>query len=92
MGVIQARHDAVEVLVHPTNISTAESMHGHLKGMKNVPRILKQLQGGKAKLAEWQGLVKVRLLLVLRVAVIFMFNTWCLTVYFPCCIVERSSL
>lgn len=41
------------------NIATANVMQTHLKGMGNVPRILKQMKSGKAKLGEWQGLVKV---------------------------------
>ena len=35
-------------------------MHGQLGGIKNVPRILSALRAGNASLANWQGLVKVR--------------------------------
>jgi DNA mismatch repair protein MSH5 len=34
-------------------------MHNHLKGIKNVPRMLGLLKMGRAKLSDWQGLVKV---------------------------------
>ena len=34
-------------------------MHSHLKGIKNVPRILGLLKAGRAKLSDWQSLVKV---------------------------------
>ena len=57
--VISARHDAVECLIRPDNIVTADAMCGHLKGLKNIPRILRLLKTGKAGLFEWQGLVKV---------------------------------
>ena len=38
---------------------TAATMRSHLKGIKNVPRILGAMRSGKAKVGEWQGLVKV---------------------------------
>ncbi|PAV17141.1 dna mismatch repair msh5 [Pyrrhoderma noxium] len=56
--IISARHDAVECLIRPDNIVTADAMCGHLKGLKNIPRILRLLKTGKAGLFEWQGLVK----------------------------------
>jgi DNA mismatch repair protein MSH5 len=34
-------------------------MHSHLKGIKNVPRILGIMRTGRAKVSDWQGLVKV---------------------------------
>ncbi|KAI0352675.1 hypothetical protein OH77DRAFT_1513212 [Trametes cingulata] len=58
LSVINARHDAIECFVRPDNISTATSMHGHLQGTKNVPRILTAMKTGKAKVSDWQGLVK----------------------------------
>ncbi|KAK7056880.1 hypothetical protein VNI00_002597 [Paramarasmius palmivorus] len=56
LAVINARHDAVECFLRPENISTASTLKIHLKGMKNLPRMLGVLRTGKAKLAEWQGL------------------------------------
>ncbi|KAH8114747.1 muts domain V-domain-containing protein [Phellopilus nigrolimitatus] len=56
--IITARHDTVECLNRPENIVTADAMHNHLKGLKNIPRTLRQLKSGKASLYEWQGLVK----------------------------------
>ncbi|KAI0366907.1 hypothetical protein BV20DRAFT_951195 [Pilatotrama ljubarskyi] len=58
LEIINARHDAVECFVRPDNISAATSMHGHLQGTKNVPRILTAMKSGKAKVSDWQGLVK----------------------------------
>ncbi|KLO15985.1 hypothetical protein SCHPADRAFT_238288 [Schizopora paradoxa] len=58
LSIINARHDSVECLVRSENIASADAMHGHLKGLKNIPRILRQLKSGKAGLHEWQGLVK----------------------------------
>ncbi len=58
--VITARHDAVACFMRPENINTANSMHNHLKGIKNVPKMLGALSSGKAKISDWLGLVKVR--------------------------------
>jgi hypothetical protein len=38
----------------------ANIMHSQLGGIKNIPRILSALKAGRANLANWQGLVKVR--------------------------------
>lgn len=59
ISVITARHDALSAFLRPENLATSASMHNHLKGIKNVPRILSCLKNGKAKLTDWQGLVKV---------------------------------
>ncbi|EIN12874.1 hypothetical protein PUNSTDRAFT_111245 [Punctularia strigosozonata HHB-11173 SS5] len=56
--VIQARHDAVECFSRPENLTTAGSMHAHLKGIKNLPRFMANLRAGRAGVIEWQGLVK----------------------------------
>ena len=61
ISVITARHDAVACFMRPENINTANSMHNHLKGIKNVPKVLGALNSGKAKISDWLGLVKVRI-------------------------------
>ena len=48
--------------MRPENIVTADAMRAHLKGLRNIPRILKMLKVGKAGLNEWQGVVKVDIL------------------------------
>ncbi|KAJ8463856.1 hypothetical protein ONZ51_g9983 [Trametes cubensis] len=58
LSVIKNRHDAVECFIRPDNTTTAMSMHGHLQGMKNIPKILVSMKAGKAKVSDWQGLVK----------------------------------
>ncbi|KAF8240506.1 hypothetical protein L208DRAFT_1420391 [Tricholoma matsutake] len=40
------------------NLIFASVMHNHLKGIKNVLQILGLLKMGRAKLSDWQGLVK----------------------------------
>lgn len=60
VSVITARHDAVACFMRPENITTTGTMHTHLKGIKNVPRILAAMGSGRAKASDWQGLVKVR--------------------------------
>ncbi|KAF8890007.1 muts domain V-domain-containing protein [Gymnopilus junonius] len=55
---IRSRHDAVECFMRAENLTTANALHNHLKGVKNVPRIMGLMKDGKAKLADWQGLVK----------------------------------
>jgi DNA mismatch repair protein MSH5 len=57
---IHARHDAVDCFLKPENLVTADVMHNHLKGIKNIPRILGLMRTGKAKISDWQSLVKVR--------------------------------
>lgn len=59
LPVITARHDAVAVFLRPENLVTSASMHNHLKGIKNIPGVLGSLKNGKARLIEWQSLVKV---------------------------------
>ncbi|KAG5638724.1 hypothetical protein H0H81_010707 [Sphagnurus paluster] len=59
IDIINKRHDAVECFLRPDNIVPAGVMRGHLKGIKNVPRILGILKTGRAKLSDWQGLVKI---------------------------------
>jgi DNA mismatch repair protein MSH5 len=34
-------------------------MHGHLKGIGNVPHVFGVLRGGRAGVREWQTVVKV---------------------------------
>ncbi|KAJ7784480.1 DNA mismatch repair protein MutS [Mycena metata] len=58
LPVIKARHDAVACFISSENLVPAYSMQGHLKGIKNVPRILEIMRSGKAKMTDWQGLVK----------------------------------
>ncbi len=42
------------------NVGSTNSLNGHLKGIKNVPRMLGILKDGRGKISDWQGLVKVR--------------------------------
>ncbi|KAJ6559109.1 DNA mismatch repair protein MutS [Mycena vulgaris] len=58
LAVIKARHDAVACFMSSENSVPVHAMHTHLKGIKNVPRILEIMRSGKAKMADWQGLVK----------------------------------
>ncbi|KAK7681540.1 hypothetical protein QCA50_015272 [Cerrena zonata] len=58
LDVIAARHDAVDCFMRPDNVPIADSMHNHLNGMKNVPKMMNVLKAGKAKLSDWQGVVK----------------------------------
>ncbi|CDO75430.1 hypothetical protein BN946_scf184916.g14 [Trametes cinnabarina] len=59
LSIINGRHNAVECFVRPDNISAATAMHGHLQGTKNIPKVLTALRAGKAKVSDWQGLVKI---------------------------------
>lgn len=62
LTVIQARHDAVECFTMSENVVTTIAMHNHLKGIKGISRAMSQVRSGKAKVVDWQGLVKVCLL------------------------------
>lgn len=57
--VIRSRQDAVACFLRSENVATSNAMHNHLKGLKNVPRLLGLIKDGRAKLSAWQGLVKV---------------------------------
>ena len=57
--VISARHDAVACFVRGENMILAETIHGQLKGLKDVPRSLAIVRAGKAGTREWQAMVKV---------------------------------
>lgn len=57
--VIEARLDAVACFMSQDNQGPINAMHGHLKGISNVPRILGIMKSGRARVSEWQGLVKV---------------------------------
>ncbi|KAG6891656.1 hypothetical protein C0992_012705 [Termitomyces sp. T32_za158] len=59
LDVINRRHDAIECFLQPENLVSVGVLHTHLKGIKNVPRMLNALKSGKAKVSDWQGLVKV---------------------------------
>ena len=59
LSTISKRHDAVECFSRPENLATVNLIHNHVKGLKNMPRILKALASGKAQLRDWQGFVKV---------------------------------
>jgi DNA mismatch repair protein MSH5 len=60
LEVINSRHDAVECFTRSENLDIVNIMHSQLAGIRNIPRILSALRTGKANLANWQGLVKVR--------------------------------
>ena len=59
LPVIAARHVAVACFVNADNMTTADDVQGHLSGIKNMPRILRMLKSGKAKVKDWQGVVEV---------------------------------
>lgn len=59
LPVINAWLNAVVCFISPENLIFASVMHNHLKGIKNVLQILGLLKMGRAKLSDWQGLVKV---------------------------------
>ncbi|KAK0187908.1 DNA mismatch repair protein MutS [Armillaria mellea] len=58
LSVIGSRHDAVECFMRVENVGSTSSLNGHLKGIKNVPRMLGILKDGRGKISDWQGLVK----------------------------------
>ncbi|RDX49897.1 hypothetical protein OH76DRAFT_495372 [Lentinus brumalis] len=58
LEVINARHDAVGCFLRPDNTANRHAMHSHLNSMKNIPKILAAMQTGRAKVSDWQGLVK----------------------------------
>ncbi|THV00846.1 hypothetical protein K435DRAFT_750810 [Dendrothele bispora CBS 962.96] len=65
LNTIRARHDAVECFLSVENLSIINSLHGHLKGIKNIPRMLGILKTGHAKVSDWQGLVKFTVICVM---------------------------
>ncbi|KAK7469304.1 hypothetical protein VKT23_003788 [Stygiomarasmius scandens] len=59
LNTIRARHDAIDCFLKAENHSATNALHSHLKGIKNVPRMLNILKTGRAKVSDWQGLVKI---------------------------------
>ena len=59
LSIIASRHNALSCFLRPENLVTANAMHGHLKGIGNVPHAFALLRGGKAGVREWQAIVKV---------------------------------
>jgi DNA mismatch repair protein MSH5 len=59
LATISARHDAVTCFIDPQNFAVTGTMHTHLNGIKNVPKIFGAVRGGRGKLADWQAIVKV---------------------------------
>ncbi|KAI0714049.1 DNA mismatch repair protein MutS [Cerioporus squamosus] len=58
LNVINARHDAVACFMRPDNTPGRHAMHSHLNSMKNIPKVLAAMKTGRAKVSDWQGLVK----------------------------------
>ncbi|KAF8578057.1 hypothetical protein K439DRAFT_1654890 [Ramaria rubella] len=56
--IIASRHNALSCFLRPENLVTANAMHGHLKGIGNVPYVFSLLRSGKAGIKEWQTVVK----------------------------------
>jgi DNA mismatch repair protein MSH5 len=57
--VINQRHEAVACFLSSENHTTSRALHTHLNGISNVPRFLGRMKSGKAKITDWQGVVKV---------------------------------
>ena len=57
--IIESRHDAVACFMRPENLTIANSMHNHLHGIKNVPKTVETIKSGKAKILDWQAIMKV---------------------------------
>ncbi|GAA5820731.1 hypothetical protein JCM3770_005267 [Rhodotorula araucariae] len=55
LGVIEARHDAVECFRRDVNQAPIDAIQAHFKHVKNIPRVLKALMGGTADLKDWQA-------------------------------------
>ncbi|TCD61354.1 MutS protein msh5 [Steccherinum ochraceum] len=58
LSVINGRHDVVACLNRPDNIITANSLHDQLHGIRNVPRTVEAMKSGKAKVSDWQAIMK----------------------------------
>ncbi|BGP41924.1 hypothetical protein JCM10449v2_005921 [Rhodotorula kratochvilovae] len=55
LGVIEARHDAVECFRRDVNQAPIDAIQSQFKHVKNIPRVLKALAGGTASLKDWQA-------------------------------------
>ncbi|KAG8888308.1 MutS protein msh5 [Tulasnella sp. 332] len=58
LEVITSRHDALSCFLSADNQAAVDAMQTHLKGIKNIPRALATLRGGRGGLKEWTSLVK----------------------------------
>ena len=57
--IISARHDAVECFIRAENLNISDTIHTHLKGLRNAPRCVGMIKAGKANVSDWQAVVKV---------------------------------
>ena len=81
ISVIRSRQDAVVCFLRSENTVTSNAMHNHLKGLKNVPRLLGLIKDGRAKLSDWQGLVKVNFFQFWMTS----WNWWCFFLVYVLC-------
>lgn len=56
LATLSARHQAVECLASSANSAVADALISHLKGIKNIPRLVNALQRGGTQLSMWKGL------------------------------------
>ncbi|PWN19665.1 hypothetical protein BCV69DRAFT_250376, partial [Microstroma glucosiphilum] len=56
LTILSARHQAVECLASSASSAVANALVSHLKGIKNIPRLVNTLQRGGTQLSMWKGL------------------------------------
>lgn len=57
INVIRSRQDFISVLVDPRNAECFKTARKWLRSIKNIPRILIDIEIGRSKLEEWNGLI-----------------------------------
>ncbi|KAF8332768.1 uncharacterized protein EI90DRAFT_2918244 [Cantharellus anzutake] len=58
ISTITKRHDAVECFIRGENLNISDTIHTHLKGLKNAPRCIGIIKAGKGNASDWQAIVK----------------------------------
>ncbi|KAK9384476.1 muts domain V-domain-containing protein [Lipomyces mesembrius] len=57
LPVITERHSAVALFVRPDNLHITYALKSSLKKIKNIPRLLTNLNMGKATLGDWKAII-----------------------------------
>lgn len=78
ISVIKARQNVINNLLKGDNQYLLNTLSSSLRGIKNLPKLLKNLKEGKGTLGVWKDIQKVgNLAITLTRLVITLFNSFC---------------
>lgn len=57
LNIIESRQEFISILIDPRNSDLYKEFRKSLRGIKNIPRIIIDIEVGRAKLEDWNGLL-----------------------------------